>query len=92
MTASFSDIAIPKCLFLETSGNKKTVGKEQFESVMAFYVEPGTDIQPGDLIVNITTKSGSVIEAGPLEVVSAKNTPGLSGKIHHISCKLVGVS
>lgn len=90
VTTSYDDLRIKKCLYLETSGNKKTVGKEQFEATVAFYVPPGTDIKPGDLITDIKTKRGVVVEAGPLEVMSAKQVPGLTGKIHHISCKLSG--
>lgn len=87
---SYTDLLIKRCLFLETSGNKKAVGKEQFEAVVAFYVDPLTDIEPGDLITDIKDKKGSIVEAGPLEVMSAKRVPGLSGKVHHISCKLSG--
>lgn len=80
-----------RCLFLVTSGNKRTAVREDFEAVMAFYVEPSVDIQEGDLVENILDRDGSVIEAGPFEVLSVKKVGGFKGKVHHQSCKLKGL-
>lgn len=82
-----------KCLFLATSGNKNVVAKEQFSTAIAFYIEAGSGVEEGDRIVNIRTVGGAVIEPGPFEAVSVKRVPNhLSGKVHHISCKLQGAA
>ena len=81
-----------KCLFLSTSGTKRTAVREEFEAVMAFYLEPNADIEEGDIITNIRDKYGSVVEAGRFEVLSVKKVPGLNGVIHHKSCKLKGLA
>lgn len=78
------------CLFLEVSGNKKQGPREDFDSVLAFYVEPTVNILRGQFIVDILDKAGNIVEPGPFEVKSAKRTPNLTGGIHHISCKIVG--
>lgn len=80
-----------KCLFLETSGNKVQGPTEGHKGVYAFYVNVGTDIQEGDWITDISGLGG-VIEPGPLYVASAKKVADIFGNIHHISCKLSGVS
>lgn len=78
------------CLFLEVAGSKESGPRENYGAIFAFYVEPSVDIRRGHFVVNIKDKDGNVIEAGPLEVHSAKRTPNLSGGVHHISCKLKG--
>jgi hypothetical protein len=86
------EAAVP-CLFLTTSGNKKNNIVEDFEANNSLYVQAGVDVHEGDIVVNIRTVGGSIIEAGPFQVRSAKEVPNhLTGKIHHISCKLVGVA
>jgi hypothetical protein len=60
---------------------------------VAFYLSPNSGIEEGDRVVNIRTVGGTVVEPGPFEVVSVKRVPNhLSGKLHHISCKLVGAA
>jgi hypothetical protein len=81
-----------KCMFLVTSGNKRTAMREDFEAVMAFYLEPSVDIQEGDIVENILDRNGSVIEPGPFEVLSVKKVGGFKGKVHHKSCKLRGLA
>lgn len=81
-----------KCLFLTTSGNKRTVMREDFEAVMAFYLEPTADVEEGDIVTNIKDKKGTVVEAGRFEVLSVKKVAGLSGSIHHLSLKLKGLA
>ena len=82
-----------KCLFLEMSGNKVVGPQEGYNGVFAFYVEPSTDIDEGDRVVDILSIDGSVIEAGPLKVESVKKVGShISGRVHHISCKLKGES
>lgn len=80
-----------KCLYLSTSGNRQTGPQEGHQSVMAFYTLPGTDLREGDLILDITDKSGNIVEAGPFYAESVKKVPSaITGKVHHISCKLKG--
>jgi hypothetical protein len=82
-----------RCLFLATSGNKNVVAKEQFSTAIAFYLEPGSALEEGDRIINIRTVGGVIIEPGPFEAVSVKRVPNhLTGKVHHISCKLQGAA
>lgn len=84
---------IKKCLYLETSGGKVVTAGESFEGIVAFYVEPSIDIREGDRIINISTKTGQIIEPGPYEVLSVKKVPMLtSSKVHHQSCKLKGLA
>lgn len=88
---TWNTVGTTKCLFLATSGTRRTVVREEFEAAVAFYVEAGADLQEGDRIVNITGKDG-VIEPGPFIAHSVKKVPNLSGRVHHISCKLVGAA
>lgn len=82
-----------KCLFLATSGNKNTVAREQFSTVVAFYVDPGADFEEGDRVLDIKNVAGQIIEPGPFEAVSVKRVGShISGKVHHISAKLVGAA
>lgn len=80
-----------KCLYLATSGTKNVTGREQFKTLIAFYVEPNSQIEEGDRVINIRTSAGAVIEPGPFEVESAKRVPNhITGTLHHISVKLAG--
>lgn len=81
-----------KCLYLATSGSKRTAVREDFETVLAFYLEPTANIEEGDIVTNIKDKTGTVIEAGRFEVLAVKKVPGLGGKVHHLSCKLRGLA
>jgi hypothetical protein len=89
---SYNDIAVRKCLFLSTSGGKKAIAGEVFDTIFAFYADPTVDIDEGDKIVNIKDKSGHVVEEGPFEIISVKRVPGLNGRVHHLSCKLKGLA
>jgi hypothetical protein len=92
-TYTYSTLETPKCLFLATSGNKNSVAREQFSTAVAFYVEPTSQIEEGDRVVDIKDALGNIVEPGPFEVVSAKRTGNhLTGKLHHISCKLIGAA
>jgi hypothetical protein len=90
---SYSTIkAGAKCLYLDVSGNKKAIVGEVFETVMAFYVDRTVPVEEGYIIRNIRNRRGIVVRPGPFEVESAKPVPGLSGSVHHISCKLKGIT
>lgn len=88
---TWKPVGTAKCLFLATSGARRTVVREEFEASVAFYVEADVDLQEGDRISNISGKDG-VIEKGPFLAHSVKKVPNLSGRVHHQSCKLVGVA
>lgn len=92
IVTGYSTVSTIKCLFMTTSGNKRTAMREDYEEVIVFYLEPTADIDEGDRVINITNKLGTVVEAGPFEVLSVKKMPGLNGRIHHITCKLRGLS
>lgn len=81
-----------KCLYYDMSGNKKAVVGEVFQTVMAFYVEAVVDIEEGYIVRDIKDRLGNVVRAGPFEVESVKPVPGLKGRVHHKSCKLVGIA
>lgn len=88
----WTTIEVTRCLYLATSGNKKSSQKEDFEATIAFYTKPGSLIDEGHRVTDIVDKNGNIVEAGPFEVRSVKNVPGLSGHIHHISAKIIGVA
>lgn len=82
----------PRCLYLTTSGGSKTTaGQEAYEAIVVLYLDPGVPIEEGNRVVDIRTRTGEVIEAGPFEVHSVKRTPGLAGTVHHLTVKLRGV-
>lgn len=87
---TYTDKSSPKCLYLTTSGGSKSGIREEFQAVVVLYLEAAVDIQEGDRVINIRTKSGQVIEPGPYEVENVKRTPGLSGRLHHLTVKLKG--
>jgi len=82
------------CLFLETSGNKKAnAPMERFQGVIAFYADPDADLQEGDKIIDTKDRFGIVVEPGPYQVVSVKKVVDFNnGRVHHLSCKLTGLS
>jgi hypothetical protein len=91
IVAGWVDAEEVNCLFLTTSGNKDQTVRKDYQGTVAFYVNATSDIQEGDRVINIRTKAGTIIEAGPFEVLSTKRVPNhISGGIHHISCKLKG--
>jgi hypothetical protein len=90
---NWATIETPNCLFYAVAGTKEKVGREDYKVNMAFYVSPTSSIQEGDRVTDIKDAFGAVIEAGPLEVLSAKRVVShLSGHVHHISCKVVGLA
>ena len=91
IVSGYTETPIKRCLFLVTSGNRKSTAKETYEEAMAFYTTPDVDLREGDRIIDIRRKNGATVEAGPYEVHSVKQVPTLSGKVHHLSCKLKGV-
>ncbi len=92
VVTGYSEVETIKCLFLTTSGNKRTAMREDFEEVLVFYAEATADIDEGDRIIDIKNRSGVVVEEGPFEVLSVKKVANLSGSIHHLTCKLKGLA
>lgn len=90
--AEWFEIEALRCLYLEVSGNKQVQSREEFQGIYAFYCDPASGINEGDRVHDIRNKFGQVVEPGPLEVLSVSRTPGIFGTIHHITCKLRGVS
>lgn len=90
--AEWVEVQTPRCLYLEVSGNKQAQSRQEFQGIYAFYAEPSCIIDEGDRVYDILNKFGEVVEPGPLEVLSVSRTPGPFGKIHHVTCKLRGVS
>jgi hypothetical protein len=81
-----------KCLFYAPSGTRVINDIDEYKQSANFYVEPIVDIREGDIITDILDGPGNVIEAGPYMVDSVKKVMSFGGKVHHISCKIKGVT
>lgn len=85
-------ITIRKCLFYAYTGAKDTSPRKDYDQTASLYCEPGTDIDEGDLVRNIRGKKGKIFEAGPFEVVNVRYVTDFNGNVHHISCKIHGIT
>lgn len=72
-----------RCQFLYLATDNKTTPVEENEDIIEILV--GDDIAPTykQQIVNIKNKYGTIIEAGPLEIIGIKKYAGYGGKLHH---------
>lgn len=84
-------VAGVKALFYTTTGSRNTQFREDYTQTVDLYLEGTVDIHEGDQIRNVTGK-GVVVESGIYLVESVKKITDFSGNIHHITCKLKGVS
>lgn len=79
-----------KCLFYGMVGGKRAGARQEFDQTVAFYCEPGTDIDEGDIVTDITGPGTEEFEGGTFEVLRVTKVTSFSGKVHHLSCKLRG--
>lgn len=91
-TQTWAKVLQPICLFYSTSGSREHEPREDFRQIAEVYFEPSVDIREGDRIYNVRDRKGVVTEAGPFLVRSIRKIFGFDGKVHHITCKVNGVS
>lgn len=85
-------VADGKCLFYAPSGTRHTKDIDEYKQSANFYIEPTVDIREGDIVVDVKDGLGNIIEEGPYMVDSVRKVMTLVSKVHHISCKIKGVT
>ena len=80
---TYNTVVTRPCTFLYLATDEKAAPMQIKEDIIEVILDHEIEITYDDIIKNIKDRWGSVIEAGPLEIIGIKKYTGFQGKLHH---------
>ena len=91
-SSNWQQVGIFNCLMFQATGSRFARDLVEYQNTAELYLPAGTSIKEGDRVTNVCDSKGNVLDTGVYEVQFIRRIVDFAGNLHHLSCKIVGVS